>query len=160
MTSPHHPRLTILNVTHDFAHLDPVTFRTPSQKLGRDIATWCRFTTHTFSRSPEAGEAADLVDEGRRPRVFCPERHQLSLHLPAAVAQLADPARRVWETASERNWLHQVEVEVVEAGARTAYQVFFAVKKTRRDEPFDVEMTVESAYAFDPARKPKHSAEW
>lgn len=155
MILPHHPRLTIQGVTYDLAHLDPVTVRTPSQKIGRSIITWCRFTTHTFSRSPEAGEPAHLTDEGRRPRVFCPDRHHLSLHLPAAIAQLADPARHVWETAAERNWLHQVEVEVVEAGARTVYQVFFAVKKARHSEPFDVEMTVESAYAFDPTRKPK-----
>lgn len=152
---PHHPPLTIQGTTYDLAHLDPVTFATPSRKLGRDIATRCRFTTHTFSRSPEAGELADLVDEGRRPRVFCPDRHRLSLHLPSAVAQLADPARHVWETASERNWLHRVEVELLEAGERAAYQVFFAVKKARRAEAFDVEMTVESAYAFDPARLPK-----
>lgn len=155
MTLPYHPRLMIKGITYDFAHLDPVTFQTPSRKLGRNIATWCRFTTHAFSRSPEASEIADLMDEGRRPRVFCLERHHLSLHLPGAIAQLADPARHVWETATERNWLHQVGVEIVAAGARTTYQVFFAVKKARRSEPFDVEMTVESAYAFDPLRPPK-----
>jgi len=152
---PYYRSLVIQGIAYDLAHLDPMTFQTPSRKLGRDIATWCRFTTHTFSRSPEAGEAADLADEGRRSRVFCPDRHRLSFHLPGAVAQLADPARHVWETAAERNWLHRVEVEIVEAGAHTAYQVFFAVRKARRSEPFDVEMTVESAYAFDPVRPPK-----
>ena len=155
MTSPYHPPLTVAGQTYDFAHLDPVTFRTPSRKLGRDITTWCRFTTHAFSRSPGAGEVADLMDEGRRPRVFCPERHHLSLHLLGAILQLTDPARHVWETATERNWLHQAGVEIVAAGARTTYQVFFAVKKARRSEQFDVEMTVESAYAFDPLRPPK-----
>ena len=152
---PYHPPLPIQGITYDFAYLDPVTFQTPSRKLGRDIATWCRFTTHAFSRSAEAGEIADLMDEGRRPRVLCPDRYRLSLHLPNAVAQLANPVRHVYEAASERNWLHQVEVEIVEAEARTTYQVFFAVKKARRSEPFDVEMTVESAYAFDPLRRPK-----
>lgn len=152
---PYHGPLLVRGTAHDLAHLDPVTFRTPSRKLGRDISTWCRFTTHTFSRSPEPGETADLMDEGRRPRVFCPDRHRLSFHLPGAVLQLADPGRHVWETASERNWLHRAEVEIVEAGDRTAYQVFFAIKKARRSEPFDVEMTVESAYAFDPLRPPK-----
>lgn len=43
----------------------------------------------------------------------------------------------------------------MEASACTAYQVFFTVKKARRSEPFNVEMTVESAYGFDPLRAPK-----
>ena len=152
---PYYRPLVIGNVARDLAHLDPVTIRTPSRKLGRDIATWCRFTTHAFSRSPALGEVPHLLDEGRRPRVFCPDRYRLSFHLPGAMALLADPGRHVWETASERNWLHRAEVEVVEGGARTNYQVFFAVKKAGRREPFDVEMTVESAYAFDPRRPPK-----
>lgn len=155
MSAPYYPPLTIGGVLYDLAHLDPVMFRTPSTKLARDITTRCRFTTHTFSRSPEPGEATHLTDEGNRRRVFCPDRHRLSFHLPGAIGQLANPGRHVWETASERNWLHRAEIEVVEGGAHVAYQVYFAVKKARRSDPFDVEMTVESAYAFDPARPPK-----
>lgn len=153
---PYYPPLTLGNHTHDLAHLDPVTFQTPSEKLGRSIMTWCRFTTHTFTRAPEPGDAGPNVwDEGRQPRVFCPDRYALSFHLPSAVNELAVPSRHVWQTAAERNWLHRAEVHVVAGGARIAYQVFFGVKKAGRADPHDVEMTVESAYAFDPRRVPK-----
>jgi len=153
---PYHYPTVIAGVLYDLAHLDPVIIETHSDKLAREIRTWCRFTTHVFSRKPEVGETGPFItDEGRRPRLFCPERYALSLHLPAAIAHLANPRRRIWETASERNWLHSAEVNLVLNGEPVGYQVFFAVKKAARADPYDVELTVESAYAFDPARRPK-----
>ena len=140
---------------YDLSHLDPVTINTHSTKLGREIKTWCRFTTHVFSEKAAPGQVPFIVDEGRRPRVFCPERHALSIHLPTAMSQLADPKSHIWETAAERNWLHRAAVEMVLGGEPVDYQVFFSVKKALRAEPYDVELTVESAYAFDPAREPK-----
>lgn len=153
----YHPPFVIGNVPHDLSHLDPVTFATPSAKLGRSITTWCRFTTHTFTEQAPAGHPGPLLlDEGRHPRAFCPKRYALSHQLPAAVRLLADPDRYVWEGAHERNWLHRADVPLADAdGASVIYQMFFAVKKAARTAAWDVEMTVESAYAFDPLRRPK-----
>lgn len=152
---PYHSPVTVDDVTYHLGHLDPVTFHTHSTKLCRDVITWCRFTTHSFSRSPQSGETPHVWDEGKRPRVLCPDRYRLSLHLPRAVEKLSDPRCYIWETASERNWLYEASVDVVDGNASTSYQVFFAVRKARRSDAYDIEMTVESAYAFDPARPPK-----
>ena len=152
---PYYSPLIANGCIQDLAHLDPLTFSTPSEKLGRDIKTWCRFTTHAFSREPEANEQPDLTDEGNRPRVFCPDRHRLSFHLPGIIRQLAAPTRYVWQTATERNWMYQAAVGVVQGNAVTSYLAFFDLKKARKADPFDVVMTVESAYPFDPSRTPK-----
>ena len=152
---PYHQPVIVGNVTHNLDHLDPVTFNTPSEKLRREIVTWCRFTTHVFTRQPAAADRGPfLVDEGRRQRVFCPDRYSLSMSLPRIMRMMQDPGCYVTETAAERNWLHRAEVEIETAAGPVAYQVFFAVKKARRADRHDVEMTVESAYAFDPARPP------
>lgn len=153
----YHPPFVIGNTSHDLGHLDPVTFATPSTKIDRAITTWCRFTTHTFTeQAPDGHPGPLLLDEGRRPRVFCLSRYALSYQLPAAVRLLADPDRYVWEGGHERSWLHRADVALTNAaGAPVIYQVFFAVKKAGRAAAWDVEMTVESAYAFDPLRQPK-----
>ena len=153
----YHPPFVVGNTSHDLGHLDPVTFATLSAKLGRAITTWCRFTTHTFKeKAPDGHLGPSLLDEGRRPRVFCPRRYALSHQLPAAVRLLADPDRYVWEGAHERNWLHRADVALTDsAGALGTYQVFFAVKRAERSAAWDVEMTVESAYALGPLRRPK-----
>lgn len=141
---------------YDLTHLNPVTFLTPSEKLKREITTRCRFTTHTFTRAPERGEEGGIIlDEGNRPRVFCSVRYALSLRLNEAILRLTNPRLYVWETASERNWMHRVEVTIAAEGVETLYQIFFAVKKAIPAAPHDVEMTIESAYAFDPKRVPK-----
>jgi len=144
-------------VSHDLGHLDPVTFATSSTKLGRSIVTWCRFTTHTFTEKVPAGHPGPvLIDEGRRPRVFSPERYALSRQLPASVQLLVNPDCYIWEGAHERNWLHRADMVLPgAAGEPLIYQVFFAVQKAARSALCDVEMTVESAYAFDPRRQPK-----
>ena len=153
---PYYAPAVHAGATYDLAHLDPVTIETPSEKLHRSIRTLCRFTTHVFSRAPSDSEAGPfLVDEGRRPRLFCPERYALSLHLPTVMDLLADPRRHIWQTAAERNWLHRAEVALALDDATIAYQVFFAVKKAARASPYDVDLMVESAYASDPVRQPK-----
>jgi hypothetical protein len=40
-------------------------------------------------------------------------------------------------------------------GEATSYEIFFAVKRAHRSDSHDIDMIVESAYAFDPARGPK-----
>ncbi len=154
---PYHPPVIVGNVTYDLAHLDPVTFDTPSIKLNRPIRTRCWFTTHTFTaQAPDAYPGPVMLDEGRRPRVFCPDRYALSHHLPATVCLLANPDLYVWEGGHERNWLHRAEVAVPDQiGGMTTYQVFFALKRAKRGGDEDVEMVVESAYAHDPLRTPK-----
>lgn len=154
---PHHHPLTITGTTYDLAHLDPVAFSTPSAKLGRSINVWCWFTTHTYTEAASAGYAGPFVmDEGKRQRVFCPTRYALSHHLPGVVRLLGNPDCYVLETASERNWLHQVEITITPAqGQAITYQMFFAVKRATAGAGHDVEMVVESAYARDPQRIPK-----
>ncbi len=93
---PYYPPFTIGNIAYDLAHLDPMTFDTPSAKLGRTITTRCRFTTHTFTEKAPAGHPGPIrMDEGRRPRVFCSARYILSLQLPDVVRLLRDPDRYV-----------------------------------------------------------------
>ena len=153
----YYPPFVIGNTSHDLGHLDPVTFATPSAKLGRPIRVLCWFTTHTYTEAAPAGHAGPLViDEGRRPRLFCPDRFALSHHLPDVVRLLADPDRYVWEGEHERNWLHRAEVDIAgSSNGLTTYQVFFALKKAERGSRQDVVMVVESAYAHDPLRTPK-----
>lgn len=152
---PYHAPLLIGGVPHDLGHLDPVRLEVSSEKLGRLVSAWCRFTTHTFTRAYQAGDPGPpILDEGRRPRTFCPDRYALSHHLPTAVGLLAQPRCYVWETASERNWLHRAELQISD-GQGTSYQVFFSLKRAAAGADFDLELTVESAYAFDPRRPPK-----
>lgn len=154
---PYHQPVTIGGNIYDLAHLDPVTFSTPSARLRRPIRVWCWFTTHTYTEAAPAGHVGPLVmDEGRRPRLLCPDRFTLSHHLPDVVRLLADPDRYVWEGEHERNWLHRAEVDVADpSNGLTTYQVFFALKKAERSSGQDVMMVVESAYAHDPLRTPK-----
>jgi hypothetical protein len=152
---PHHPPICIGADVYQFDHLDPITFRTPSIKLSRDIVVWCRFTTHTFSRKPEIGETPNIIDEGRKPRVLCPDRYAWSTHLPATITLLANPQLYIREAASERNWVYETQITLEQGGVTSAYHVFFSVRKASRADLFDVEMTVESAYVLDPGRTPQ-----
>ena len=155
---PYFPPVIVGNTAHDLAHLDPVVFATPSTKLGRDVQTRCRFTTHVFTTKASPGHAGPIMlDEGRRPRVFDPARYVLSHQLPTVVRLLVDPDRYVWEGAHERNWLHRADValDAASGGAAVVYQVFFTLRRAGRGAGHDVEMVVESAYAFDPRRAPK-----
>jgi hypothetical protein len=139
----------------DLSHLRPLEFVVPSKKLRREIRVWCRFTTHCFTRKPTAGEAGPvLLDEGRRPRMFCPDRYRLSLALPDAIRLLSAGDRHVHQTAAERNWMHRHQVVVAVDDMPTPYQIFFSVRKAPRAAGSDVEMTVESAYPADPLRLP------
>ncbi len=152
---PYHPPVSVGADVYHLDHLDPITFQTPSDRLARDVTVWCRFTTHTFSRKPTAGEAANVIDEGRRPRVLCQDRYACSMHLPATVRLLANPQTYVREAASERNWVYETRITLEQASVTCAYHVFFSVRKASRGTPFDVEMTVESAYVLDPGRTPQ-----
>ena len=106
--------------------------------------------------------------DGVRRRVFCPDRHRLSLHLPDAVRELREPRIYVRQTKARRNWLYVATVELpamaedaVEDGAsgreRVRYQVFFTLRKAGKGGAAreDVEMIVESAYAEDATRPPE-----
>ena len=140
----------------DLGHLEPVVIKTESAKLNREIVTSCRFTTHVWSRVPTEGDEGPFIkDEGGRDRIFCPDRYKLSFHLAAVMGNLANPNLKVWQTAAERNWLHRAEVTLDLDGEATPYEIFFAVKRSHHRDPHDIDMIVESAYAFDPAREPK-----
>jgi hypothetical protein len=163
------PPLLIGGVLYDLGHLDPVRFQVPSQKLRRAVTVRCRFSNHVFTRAFDLEtDMADapVVMDGIRRRVFCPDRYQLSLHLPAAILALRDPRTYVRESKARRNWLYVASIELPTAknaegdphpDELVRYLVFFALRKAGKDGATreDVEMMVESAYAEDPARPPE-----
>lgn len=92
--TPYFAAWRIADVRYDFGHLDPVRFKVPSEKLRRLVTVRCRFSSHVFTRAfdSELDPAnAPVIMDGRRRRVFCPDRYRLSLHLPEAVSGLRDP---------------------------------------------------------------------
>lgn len=158
---PYFGPLNVGNVIHDLGHLDPIRFQVPSEKLKRDLKVRCRFSNHTFTRSfdnePDIATSLIIMD-GPRQRVFCPERYQLSLHLPEVITRLRFPQIYVHQTTHRRNWLYVAAVDICSDGstAATHYQTFFTIRKASGDHDVreDLEMVVESAYASDGLRPP------
>lgn len=145
---PYFAPLVIRGRTHDLAHLDPFKLLVDSRTAGRVLRVHVRFTTHCFTKGFDPAacppDEPRILDEGRRFRVFCPVRHGLSAHLPAAIQGLNHPKARVHQTGSRRNWLHSATVE----GHHGPYHIFFEVRRAPQDRRRmqDVELTVESAY--------------
>lgn len=160
---PYFPSLLVGGVLHDLGHLDPVRFQVPSEKLRRAVTVRCRFSNHVFTRAldPEADAVGTpIIMDGVRPRVFCPDRYRLSLHLPGVIVGLREPRIYVRETKARRNWLYVAVIELPASAAdqeRVRYQVFFTLRKAGKSSVAreDVEMIVESAYAEDAARPPE-----
>lgn len=165
---PYFKPLRVGGTLYDLGHLDPVRFQVASEKLRRSVTVRCRFTNHVFTRAhdpaTDATDAAVIMDGVRR-RVFCPDRHRLSLHLPDAVRELREPRIYVRETKARRNWVYVATVELLAAAAdaaedggsgreRVLYQMFFTLRKSGKGGAAreDVEMIIESAYAGDATR--------
>jgi hypothetical protein len=158
VSSAEHPFFAPLQIrgeTYDLAHLNEMRLTVNSQKAGRDLTLYVRFTTHCFSEMfnsavhPE--DEPRIRDEGNRWRAFCPVRFGLSKGLPNIIRGLNHPKVMVKKTASGRNWLHSTTVQ----SSKGPYHVFFEIRRPpveRRDRQ-DVELIVESAYPQDPARK-------
>lgn len=156
MTKPYFSPLVVRERAYDLSHLEPVRLMVPSQKAQRDLSVHVRFTTHCFTEGFDAEKHPSdeiVLDEGRRPRVFCPVRYELSPLLPGLLHGLNSPSAKVWQTAAGRNWTHSAIVE----GRGATYYLFFEVRRTppERRRLQDVEMMVESAYPIlDGDRRP------
>jgi hypothetical protein len=127
MPSGHyHPPLYPNGQFYDVSHLDPFRFEASSTKVPRPLRINVRFTNHCYSEAFDpARHSMDgpAIMDGQKRRAFCPERHALSRRLPELIRGLAHPGVRVHETASRRNWMHAVAVELPFDGGR--YQIFF-----------------------------------
>jgi hypothetical protein len=153
--TPYHPPLRIRDRVYDMSHLDPFQFTALSAKVPRPLCINARFTNHCFSVTFDpAWHAANepVIMDGRRRRVFCPERYALSYRLPALIRGLAAPDARVHQTAARRNWMFAAIAEIPVAGTR--YQIFFELRRSppERRRLQDLELVVESAYPADPER--------
>jgi hypothetical protein len=167
---PYFAPLSVDGTVYDLGHLDPLRFQVESEKLRRSVTIQCRFSNHVFTRAfdPQVDPAdTPFIMDGIRPRVFCPSRYRLSVHLPRAIFGLREPRVYVRQTQARRNWLYVATIEVASDAAeprenadnatnlaRVRYQVFFVLRKGNKSgaPPMDVEMVVESAYADNPAR--------
>jgi hypothetical protein len=151
----YHPPLCLNGQINDVSHPDSFRFEASSAKAPRQLRINVRFTNHCYTeafdpaRHPTDGP---WIMDGQRRRAFCPDRHALSNRLPGLIRLLANPGVRVHETASRRNWMHSVAVELPIDGSR--YQIFFALRRTVPDRRRrqDLDMVVESAYPADPSR--------
>jgi len=151
----YHPSLRLRGQVIDLAHLDPFVFEAASTKVPRPLRINVRFTNHCFSETFDpARHPADapVILDGRRRRIFCPERYELSHHLPDLIRGLAHPGARVHQTAARRNWMYAATVELSAAGTR--YQIFFELRRAtpERRRLQDLDLVVESAYPADPDR--------
>ena len=151
----YHPPLRIHDAVYDLSHLHAFRFEAMSVKVPRPLRINVRFTNHCFSEvfDPAKHLAEEpVIMDGRRRRVFCPDRYALSLRLPGLIRALADPGAYVHETVERRNWMYAAVVEIPVATSR--YQIFFELRRTIPDRRRlqDLDMVVESAYPADPAR--------
>ena len=154
-TEHYYQPLHIHGQVYDLSHLDPFQFEVSSTKVPRPLRINVRFTNHCFSEAFDPVKHPvdePVIPDGQRRRAFCPDRYDLSPGLPALIRGLAEPAARVHETATRRNWMHAALVEVPIAGTR--YQIFFELRRTipERRRLQDLDMVVESAYPADPNR--------
>ncbi len=140
--------VTIGEDQFDFEHLRPFTMSFHSQKAKRNLKVNVRFSNHCFTQSPNEGETYHpsqvLVDHNGNSRVFCPIRYRLSFDLGSIVRSLNNPACKVFETASRRNYNYSIQID----DPAGPYHLFFAVKRangpTRKMQ--DLSLFVESAY--------------
>lgn len=113
-----------------------------------EIKILIRYSCHCWSRGLEDGErpAGTVFMDGKRARVFDPDRYEASLHLPELLRGL--PTNRIYVTRSDRNYgVYNARLVNPDGHAYTAY---FQLKN--RKGRFDgirhkLELTVESAYA-------------
>lgn len=126
-TASYFPPLDFGGQIFDLAHLNPLRLVVQSIAAKRNLSVHVRFTTHGFTRNYDAaahpaGEPI-LMDEGGRPRTFCPVCFPLSLGLPEIIRGLNHPKVKVYRTGSRRNWLHSAMVE----GPSGPFHIFFEV---------------------------------
>ncbi|WP_199544566.1 hypothetical protein [Paraburkholderia kururiensis] len=140
-------------VDYDLSHLYPrrIEFVLPARgdQPERTYPVQIIFGLHCFTRSAEPGEAVDpelFYSDARETRVFCPQRHRLSMLLPAIIDGLA--SRPCYHTGKGNFFV----VEMVDGqGTRQEYEVYFAA--SRAAERGVLNLFVQSAYVRDRAHK-------
>lgn len=141
-------------VTYDLGHLAFRTFEWEIElknKQKKAIKVDVRFSCHCFSRKPkqkEVFDAAQVVMDHKGVRLFDTLRYELSLGLPALIADL--PSQKVFHTG----YHNLVRVSLIDKyGEATKYYVFLALSRDGKR----VKMVVESAYPDDLVEdKPKY----
>jgi hypothetical protein len=113
----------------------------------RDIEIRVGYSSHPFTEGcPEGVTPHAPYSKPRDPRVFCPERYQLSRQLPSIIGNI--DARRCYAT----NFRNYFIVDTVELPPpNTEYWVFFNTKSVGENA---MRLFVESAYAGNPAKAP------
>ena len=137
---------------YSLAHLHPhrftLKFSARSDYPARDVEIRVVYSSHPFTRKCADGERPHVpYSKPHDPRVFCPERYQLSLHLPKIIEGLE--TRRCYATHF-RNYFIVDTFDLLPAN--TEYWVFFNTKKA---EPDAMRLFVESAYAGNPRKLPR-----
>lgn len=136
-------------VEYDLSHLHPLSFDVivPAQpgKPQQVYRVNVIFGMHCFTRKPVPGEtySADLEYEHEgESRVFCSERHALSMSLPEIMRSIG--SRKCFHT----NYGTYFIVEAVNLdGKKYEYAIFFKVSKASKGLRLNV--YVQSAYRLD-----------
>jgi hypothetical protein len=88
MTIPlQHVPIIIEDVTHDLRHLDAFRSKIIGKGVdGGELRIVVRFSTHIYSDRATHGQRRDLQDHSGTWRTFCRDRYDVSLLLPAVIA--------------------------------------------------------------------------
>jgi hypothetical protein len=141
--------VTYLGTPWDLSHLDPFAMRL-DPGLGYEIDVVVLFTCHCFSHSIGRDGRAEIpaheiFDNGQERRVLDEERYQLSRqYLPGMIRDL--PGRTIQIAGSYT--ANFMTLEVIEAGEKKHYAVFFEAKRDSRRKR-RVLLYVQSAYLLD-----------
>jgi hypothetical protein len=133
--------LTIDEVDHDLAHLDPFTIRvTPKAEGSPTYKVLVTFSHHTFTRSFEEGvdnEAYRHVEDGET-RCFCPDRYLSSQALPILIGRAV--GGRAYFSQSRNFMLLDQPL------GGPPYAIFFKLSRSKGLKGIDARMFVVSAY--------------
>jgi hypothetical protein len=125
-----------------FGHLDPFFFSCLCGRIGRELSIEARFSNHVFTIGfdPAVHHKSQIViRDSSGPRVFDPERYEMSLQLSDLIRSL--PKCKVTQNPVERNYVYAAVFP-----AHSYYHAFFTLQKA--DKPSgDLKLHVESAYS-------------
>jgi hypothetical protein len=124
-----------------------VHFAQRADYAAQDIEIRVGYSSHPFTRQCAEGEHPHAAySKPHDPRVFCPDRYQLSLRLPAIIAGIE--TRRCYAT----NFKNYFVVDTFDIlPPNTEYWVFF---NTRKADQGAMRLFIESAYAGDCGKAP------
>lgn len=129
------------------------------------------FSCHCYSRSPDElpDGTLELIPDGRlvpdgsahmpRPRIFCPDRYELSKQLVACIDTMIAQDKIVSRT-QHINYFHvsTVNPSPDDEAKRADYYVFFGIKTLKPENlPRQFSISVESAYLNANANSTKNS---